>query len=202
MAMSAGVLPLKYPLRFHPKEPNRISFHTLWYIHGNRSILKNECACNFCVWTFLTLQCGMRQERPRDVKIASLRTSTCIPFFVTVRMQWLVYEHVRIGVYRRLKTIRVIGFLCFKELSMVLKSSHIILQKPTSVQTLSPVGQGSPHAEDELPPPLPRASTREWHETENRRNIKEMMDCKIHWFDLDGQQELCAIYSQRCRHLW
>lgn len=76
---------------------------------------------------------------------------------------------------------------------MVLKSSHMILQKQTSVQTLSPVGQGSPHAEDELPPPLLRASTHEWHDTENSRNTEEMNDGKIHWFVLDGQPELCAI---------
>lgn len=59
---------------------------------------------------------------------------------------------------------------------MVLKSSHVIQQKHSSVQTLSPVGQGSPHAEDELPPPLLQASTHEWHDTDNSRNLEEMID--------------------------
>lgn len=73
---------------------------------------------------------------------------------------------------------------------MVLKSPLVIQQKHTSVQTLSPVGQGSPHAEDELPPPLLQASTHEWHDTDSSRNLEEMIDGKIHRLVLDEQHEL------------
>jgi len=53
------------------------------------------------------------------------------------------------------KSIRMIVFLT------VHGSVHVIQQNHTSIQTLSPVGQGSPHAEDELPLPLLQASTYE-----------------------------------------